>query len=132
MEAATRLVSSLFYLFSLYLLSAGYIHSSSYSQSSYNWRCNASRSLRSLPLSFFSLSFSLPFARCRYSLLAACRGEVVVPLSMLVEWTGSLKVGHFGFSKSWSCMTSNFLSLSSSRSRARKGREKEERRAAST
>jgi len=31
---------------------------------------------------------------------------------------GSLKVGHFGFSKSWSCMTGNFLSPSSSRLRA--------------
>lgn len=58
-------VSSLFCPFFLYLLPAGYIHSSSYSQSSYNWRCNASRSLRSLPLSFFSPSFSLPFPLSR-------------------------------------------------------------------
>lgn len=49
-------------------------------------------------------------------------------LLMLAEWIDSLKVGHFGFSKSWSCMTSNFLSSSSSRPWARKGTGKEERK----
>lgn len=114
------------------LVSAGYIHSSSYSQSPYNWKCNRSPLVppRPLPLSLFvffvSVSFlaPFPFARCRYSRLAACRREMVVPLPCRqngpAERAGGLKVGHFGFSKSWSCMTGNFLSPSSSRPRAPK------------
>lgn len=75
----------------------------------------------------FSVSFlaPFPFARCRFSRLAALVEERWSFLSRAsAERAGGLKVGHFGFSKSWSRMTGNFLSPSSSRPRAREASER--------
>lgn len=133
-EATMRPVSSFSCPFFLYLLSVIFTHRVIHSRlTTGDVTPLVPSSVLFLSLFFFSIFFAIPpFTRCRYSLLAACREEeVVVPLSVLAEWTGSLKVGHFGFSKSWSCMTSNFLSSSSSRPRARKGTGREERRVAS-
>lgn len=130
-------------------LSAGCIHSSSYSQSPHNWRCNRPSFHRSLPpsLSVFSpASLSFPFTRCRHSFFIALTHAAIrrrrtakkrqqerereggerggrSPTAR-AERTRSLKVGHFGFSKSWSYMTGNFLSLSSSCPRAPMGAER--------
>ena len=121
-----RSVSSSFAPPFVLLILTSYIHSSSYSQSAYNWRCNHSSSSSSFSPRLFLFVFFLHRSLSRDADILSGRiskREMVIPLfsrrgaaerTWGPAWPGRLKVDYFGFSKSY--MTGNFLSSSSSRS----------------